>query len=389
MDHKTLDNGWYVLVILDIFSRYPDVAFVKSTSFEATREPLIKYFSYFSTPLVVRSDNGPPFSSEKFHQFSIEQNFQHDLHTPRSPQANAEVERVMATIGSAYQRAKISNPSKWREEILDSIKAKRCTPHPALGMSPYEVLFGRKMRPGKIAIAPWISENPPEDERRRFRNIENKLFDSKESRRLKFETQRNVKEHDFCVKDKVLVMFEKSKLKKKLYEPELFQVTFVRGSQITCCSILDPKKIITRHSTFLKHFIEPIQHKQNPEYHDYHENDEHAILDDDPGNGNEEDDDDRRNELEQPQPQRNIGQAIAQQPQPRREVQIPEQVNERRGIRNPLAFVGRQLRSRGPAPEIPNVLPAAPEYSNTVRRELQEIHDQHEQQEAEAQNNDA
>ena len=391
LDHKTLDNGWYVLVILDIFSRYPDVAFVKSTSFEATREPLIKYFSYFSTPLVARSDNGPPFSSERFHQFSIEQNFQHDLHTPRSPQANAEVERVMATIGSAYQRAKISNPSKWREEILDSIKANRCTPHPALGMSPYEVLFGRKMRPGKIAIAPWISENPPEDETRRFRNIENKLFDSKESRRLKFETQRNVKEHDFRVGVKVLVMFEKSKLKKKLYEPELFQVTFVRGSQITCCSILDPNKIITRHSTFLKHFIEPIQHKQNPEYHDYHENDEHAILDDDPGNGNgnEEDDNDRRNELEQPQPQRNIGQAIAQQPQPRREVQIPEQVNERRGIRNPLAFVGRHLRSRGPAPEIPNVLPAAPEYSNTVRRELQEIHDQHGRQEAEAQNNDA
>ena len=217
------------------------------------------------------------------------------------------------------------------------------------------------------------------------------MFDSKESRRLTFQTQRNVKEHDFRVGVKVLVMFEKSKLKKKLYELRLFQVTFVRGSQITCCSILDPKKIITRHSTFLKHFIEPIQHKQNPEYHDYHENDEHAILDDDPGNGNgnEEDDDDRRNELEQPQPQRNIGQAIAQQPQPRREVQIPEQVNERRGIRNPLAFVGRQLRSRGPAPEIPNVLPAAPEYSNIVRRELQEIHDQHGRQEAEAQNNDA
>ena len=28
VDHKSLDNGWYVLVILDVLSRYPDVAFV-------------------------------------------------------------------------------------------------------------------------------------------------------------------------------------------------------------------------------------------------------------------------------------------------------------------------------------------------------------------------
>ena len=79
-------------------------------------------------------------------------------------------------------------------------------------MSPYEALFGRKMRPGKIAIAPWISKNPPENEERRFKNIENKLFDSKQSRRLKFETQRNVKEHDFRVGDKVLLLTEKTKL---------------------------------------------------------------------------------------------------------------------------------------------------------------------------------
>ena len=45
VDHKSLDNGYYCLVILDIHSRYPDVAFVKSTSFEANKEPLLKYFS--------------------------------------------------------------------------------------------------------------------------------------------------------------------------------------------------------------------------------------------------------------------------------------------------------------------------------------------------------
>ena len=36
-------------------------------------------------------------------------------------------------------------------------------------------------------------------------------------------------------------------------------------------------------------------------------------------------------------------------------------------------------RSRGPAPNLPNVLRADPERSSTLRRELMEIHEAHEQ----------
>ena len=114
LDHKVLDNGWYCLVILDILSRYPDVAFVKNTSFEALREPLIKYFSYFQTPLIIRTDNGPPFSSDKFKKFAQEQGFRHHLIIPISPIANSEVERVMGTITKAYQMSKILNNGQWR-----------------------------------------------------------------------------------------------------------------------------------------------------------------------------------------------------------------------------------------------------------------------------------
>ena len=80
---------------MDILSRYPDVAFVRSTSFEANKEPLLKYFSYFQTQLILRSDNGSPWNSEKFKEFARQQNFKHDLVTPRSHIANREVKRVM------------------------------------------------------------------------------------------------------------------------------------------------------------------------------------------------------------------------------------------------------------------------------------------------------
>ena len=43
-----------------------------------------------------------------------------------------------------------------------------------------------------------------------------------------------------------------------------------------------------------------------------------------------------------------------------------------------VRFEPRQTRSRGPAPNIPNVLPNAPERSAAVREELIRIHDAHE-----------
>ena len=204
---------------MDILSRYPDVAFVRSTSFEANKEPLLKYFSYFQTPLILRSDNGAPWNSEKFKEFARQQNFKHDLVTPRSPIANNEVERVMQTISKAYERSKILKDGQWRESILDAIKAKRCTPHPALGMSPYEVVFGRKMRPGTISVAPWINK-PKQSPAQRFESIEQRLYSSKKERQEKFSEQANVRHHDFREGDQVWYL-ENSKMKTKSYENDV------------------------------------------------------------------------------------------------------------------------------------------------------------------------
>ena len=51
-----------------------------------------------------------------------------------------------------------------------------------------------------------------------------------------------------------------------------------------------------------------------------------------------------------------------------------------------LRFEPRQTRSRGPAPNIPNVLPNAPERSAAVREELIQIHDAHENRTCDAEN---
>ena len=59
---------------------------------------------------------------------------------------------------------------------------------------------------------------------------------------------------------------------------------------------------------------------------------------------------------------------------------------ERAPAERNVRFEPRQTRSRGPAPNIPNVLPNAPERSAAVREELIRIHDAHENRARNAEN---
>ena len=90
IDWKTLPNGYYDLVILDIFTRMPEIAFTTSTSFDAIKPPLQRYFARFGGILILRSDGGPPMNSEQFQQFAEEEGFCHDIVTAYHPEANRE-----------------------------------------------------------------------------------------------------------------------------------------------------------------------------------------------------------------------------------------------------------------------------------------------------------
>ena len=98
MDFAELDAVQYLLVVIDDYSRYPIVEVVNSTSATCVMPKLDRMFSMFDIPEVVKSDNGPPFNSEQFKQFSEYLGFRHRRITPYWPRANGEVERFMRTL---------------------------------------------------------------------------------------------------------------------------------------------------------------------------------------------------------------------------------------------------------------------------------------------------
>ena len=83
-------DGHYNLVVIDKRTRFPVIE--QTTSCRVTCDRLRKIFATHGIPRRLETDNGPPFNSTEFRQFSEEMGFKHHRVTPEHPRANEEVQ---------------------------------------------------------------------------------------------------------------------------------------------------------------------------------------------------------------------------------------------------------------------------------------------------------
>ena len=107
----------------------------------------LRYFATYGTPLRIKSDSRPSFNGEEFSNFSKIHGFKHRKLTPKLPQANAEIENYVKQLKKLAAIAKVSK-TDYKAEVMRRMMADRATPHTVTWRSPYETLFGRKMRIG-------------------------------------------------------------------------------------------------------------------------------------------------------------------------------------------------------------------------------------------------
>ena len=107
--------GHYVLVVIDDYSRFPEVEIVHSTSAKAVLPKLDRVFAAYGVPQVFKSDNGPPFNDHEFAQFADYLGLKHRRVTPLWPEANGEVERFMKTFGKVLRTT-----SNWKQRMYSS-----------------------------------------------------------------------------------------------------------------------------------------------------------------------------------------------------------------------------------------------------------------------------
>ena len=77
-----LPSGESILVVVDYFSRFLEVAILKSTTSAKIIEAISPMFARFGVPFSLRTDNGPQFVSEEFETFLRSHGVEHRRTTP-------------------------------------------------------------------------------------------------------------------------------------------------------------------------------------------------------------------------------------------------------------------------------------------------------------------
>ena len=98
-------NGSNYLIIVDYFSRYPEVTKQQSTTSQTIINSLKSTFARHGIPEILRSDNGPQFTSTEFKDFVKEYQFTHTTSSPYYPASNGQVERMVKTVKSLLKDA--------------------------------------------------------------------------------------------------------------------------------------------------------------------------------------------------------------------------------------------------------------------------------------------
>ena len=216
-----LPSGESVLVIVDYFNRYYEVEIMRLTTSEKVIECLEKTFTTHGLPQSLRGDNGPQFRSEVFERYLEDYDIEHRKITPLWPQANGEVERQNKSL---LKRMKIAHAEgkEWKKEIRKFLVACRSTPHTTTGVSPGELLFGRKMRTKVPELKGESSESEMRDGDGEMKAKAKEYADKK----------RNAQESDLAPGEQVLVRQEcKNKLSTP-FAPEPYDVVTKTGNSV-------------------------------------------------------------------------------------------------------------------------------------------------------------
>jgi transposase InsO family protein len=91
-------QGVNYLLVVDYFSRFPEVITLTETSSSKVISSLKSMFSRYGVPETLLSDNGPQFASHEFDEFANAYEFTHITSSPHYPQSNGLAEQTVKTV---------------------------------------------------------------------------------------------------------------------------------------------------------------------------------------------------------------------------------------------------------------------------------------------------
>lgn len=137
--------GKMFLIMVDAYSKLPEVHVMSDISAKTTISKCRQIFSAFGLPQVLVTDNGKTFMSHEFQQFLRVNGIMHRITAPYNPATNGQAERFVQTLKQALKHMKydISNVNLALSQILVQY---RSMAHALTNKSSAEMFLGRKLR---------------------------------------------------------------------------------------------------------------------------------------------------------------------------------------------------------------------------------------------------
>lgn len=154
-------------VLVDAYSKWMDVYPVSSATSATTIECLRTSFSNHGLPELLVSDNGTCFTSMEFKDFLNKNGIRHVTSAPYHAASNGLAERGVQTFKRMMKKCPEGTLTTKVARVLFSY---RVTPHTTTGLSPAELLLGRKLRCTLDSIHPDLSKRVRGNQERQMKD---------------------------------------------------------------------------------------------------------------------------------------------------------------------------------------------------------------------------
>ena len=238
-----LPNGNKILVMKDFRSKWPEVHILprqQGTNASAVIAAMEKTFATHGIPDIIRSDNGPPFASKAYKNFSEKMGFKAQRVTPLWPRANGQVEAFMKSLAKVCRTSHIEG-TDLRTALDKFLLSYRATTHPSTGQSPASLMFPNRRFKTRL---PQLPQKPPKGDGAITFN-DHAMLKAKQYA----DQKSHAKEHQLSPGDSVLVRQKKLNKLTPFFNPNPYIVSEVKGSMVTAYR---GKHKITRNSSFFK-----------------------------------------------------------------------------------------------------------------------------------------
>ena len=139
-------NKFYALVVVDSYSRWPEVYFTTHPTAKFTQQALRKLFNREGVPMVLVTDNGTHFNSKEFEEWLKGTGCRHLFTAPRHPQSNGLAENFVRTLKSSINSLTPTSLTELEIGVDNFLMQYHNSSHSTTHKSPAQLFKSRMLR---------------------------------------------------------------------------------------------------------------------------------------------------------------------------------------------------------------------------------------------------